>query len=419
MKPSIVFLSPTIPSFSGNGLAMRAAHNLRALSEKFYVHLLVVAIYGGHHEQPSDAVLLCCASWKRIDASLPLKINSGWSLQNSLQWGTGRLPAEWNGWKGSHEKELEAYFQETRCVRLWVFRFYLLPWARKWLDQGGQAWIDLDELESSARERQAELLFKTGQREAADRLKNEAGIYRNLEKRFLARFQRVVTASDFESSRLSSEMRLSSVETWPNIVVAPAADVEHPTTKHEEWKLLFIGSLGHFPNRDAVRCAAEQVVPRLEKVSEIPVILTVAGAGADAHRDAFADLKQIEWLGTVPEVGTAYVQADIVVVPLRAGGGTRIKILEAFAYRKAVVSTSVGAEGLDVVHDRELVLADTPDELAVACAEVLKNEEKRKRLAAAGYAYVTTHHAPDNLRVKLERLLRDLSPVSGMLPNRE
>jgi hypothetical protein len=57
MKPSIVFLSPTIPSFSGNGLAMRAAHNLRALSEKFYVHLLVVAIYGGHHEQPSELML--------------------------------------------------------------------------------------------------------------------------------------------------------------------------------------------------------------------------------------------------------------------------------------------------------------------------------------------------------------------------
>jgi hypothetical protein len=58
--------------------------------------------------------------------------------------------------------------------------------------------------------------------------------------------------------------------------------------------------------------AAEQVAPRLQKVSEIPVILTVAGAGADVHRDAFADLKQIGWLGTVPEVGTAYAQADIL-----------------------------------------------------------------------------------------------------------
>jgi len=69
MKPSLVFMSPVIPGFSGNGLAMRAAHNLRALSEKFSIHLLVIALYGGQAGSPSEEILSHCASWKRINVT--------------------------------------------------------------------------------------------------------------------------------------------------------------------------------------------------------------------------------------------------------------------------------------------------------------------------------------------------------------
>ena len=398
---------------------MRAAHNLRALSEKFSVHLLVIAIYGGHHEQPSPEVLSCCAGWERIDASLPAKINSGWSLRNWWRWGTGRLPVEWNGWKPVHEEEIRAYCQRTGCVHLWVFRFYLLPWTRSWLDEGKQAWIDLDELESNARESQAGLLSCTRQHKAAARLRKEVEIYRDIERLYLPRFQRVITASAVEMVRLSKEIKLRAVEAWPNIVPVPAASDLPPVSERKTWKLLFIGSMGHFPNREAIHYAAGEILPRLQKLSELPVKLLVAGAGADAYRGEFADLKQIEWLGTVPDVAVVYAKADLVIVPVHAGGGTRIKILEAFAHRQAVVSSHIGAEGLEVVHDRELVLVDTPDEWAAVCAQLLKDEKKRERLGVAGYAYVTSHHGERNLQDKLETLLRDLTPLPEASPGRE
>lgn len=412
-KPSVVFLCPALPAFSGNGLAMRAAHQLRALSEIFSVHLLVIALYGGRNESPSREVLAHCASWKRIDTEVSAVMASDRSWRKWIDWGRGRLPIEWSGWKPAHGKEIEAYFVETQCDSLWVFRFYLLPWARMWLDRGHTAWLDLDELESRAREREAQLLFRTGEHEAANRLKKDTEIYRFLERRFLSRFRRVITASAVETKRLQDELKLFSVETWPNIVSVPA-NGELPAGKaRAEWKLLFIGSLGHFPNREAIRFAAQEILPRLQGLVELPVKLCVAGTGADAHRAFFDDLSRIEWLGTVPDVAPIYAEADIVIVPLHAGGGTRIKILEAFAHRKAVVSTSIGAEGLEVVHDRELLLADGADEMATACAELLRSEEKRERLAAAGHAFVTAHHGERNLREKVALLLRDLPPATA------
>jgi len=398
---------------------MRAAHNLRALSEIFSVHLLVIAMYGGQQEQPSPEVLSCCAGWTRIDASLPAKTDSGWSLQNWWRWGAGRLPVEWSGWKHAHDEEIRAYCQRTRCVGLWVFRFYLVPWVKSWLDDGKQAWIDLDELESNARESQVGLLFRTGQHEAAARLKKEVQRYRDIERLYLPRFRRVITASTVEKLRLSQKINLRAVEVWPNVVPVPPASGGKPTSLRKAWKLFFIGSMGHFPNREAIHFAAEEILPRLQKLNELPVQLMVAGAGADAHRGEFAGLKHLEWLGTVPDVAAAYAEADLVVVPLHAGGGTRIKILEAFAHRKAVVSSRVGAEGLDIGHDRELVLAETPDEWVVSCTQLLKDEKKRERLAVAGFAYVTSHHGEKNLQGKLETLLRDLNPLPEMSPSRE
>lgn len=412
MKPSIVFLSPVIPSFSGNGLAMRAAHNLRALSGKFSVHLLVIAIYYGQGDRPLEDVLRCCASWKWIDGSLPTKANFYRDLRHWIRWGKGEMPTAWKRWRPENEQKAQTYFAETQCVRLWVFRFYMLPWVKTWLDKGKKVWLDLDELESSARGRHADLFFSLGQHEEARHLKREAQLYRDLERCFLPRFERIMTASEVETTRLQDTMGHLPAETWPNIVSPPAVGNQTADNVRAEWRLLFIGSMGHFPNREAIRYAAQEVLPRLQMLVGRRVVLQVAGAGADAHQAAFADLNQVEWLGTVPDVTPVYAASDLVIVPLHSGGGTRIKILEAFAHQKAVISTRIGAEGLKVVQDRELLLADTPDEMAAGCAELLLNAEKRDRLVGAGYDYVTAHHGEEILNIRAAALGQDLTPLA-------
>lgn len=411
LRPPIVFMSPVIPAFSGNGLAMRAARNLEALAGRFTVHLLVIAMYGGQDGSPSEEVLQYCASWKRILAQLPADAGCGWSLRSLLAWGQGRLPLEWGGWSPGNQAEADAFFAATKCLRLWVFRLYLLPWAKGWLDRGGKAWVDIDELESKARTSHAELLLRTGEQVLGLRMCEQAEACRQLENRHLRRFERIVTASELEAERIEKALGGLPVEVWPNVVSVPW-EIPAPRPDDGTWRLLFIGSLGHYPNREAIHFAVREVLPRLQALVPRRIVLCVAGAGAAAHRAGFEGLPQLEWLGTVPEVESVYAEADMVLVPLHAGGGTRIKILEAFAHGKPVVSTHLGAEGLEVAHERELLIADDPAEIARACADLFCNPRKGKRLAEAGLACFSARYAPDRLTQLAAALLRS----SGLSP---
>jgi glycosyltransferase involved in cell wall biosynthesis len=97
-------------------------------------------------------------------------------------------------------------------------------------------------------------------------------------------------------------------------------------------------------------------------------------------------------VGEVPDVLPELAAADVAVVPVRFGGGTRIKILEAFAYGVPVVSTTVGCEGLDVVDGEHLLVADTPDSFAAACARILADAELRARLTENARARWAERH---------------------------
>jgi len=410
MRPSLVFVSPVIPSFSGNGLAMRAAHNLRALSERFRIHLLVIRLYRGLEDAPGEDVLASCASWTLTDAPVdrsPSLRDRFWTL---IRWRTVRPPPEFQAWSVEREALVGSHLERLNCRQIWMFRFYLLPWLRTWFDRGGQAWLDIDELESSSRLRQARLLHDLGERANARRLRAQARSFRRLEKKFLCRFERIMTASEIERDQLRAQIGELPTETWPNVVSLPR-QVANPAS-HEGWHLLFVGSMGHLPNRVAVHHAAREILPRLQTIAGRRVVLRVAGAGG-SEAD-FDGLQHVEWLGMVPDLTPLYADTDLVIVPLQAAGGTRIKILEAFAHRKAVVSTRMGAEGLNVRHGEDIQIADSPDEMAAACAQLLLDVERRERIAASGHAYFHAHHQPEQLIVRAAALARSIKTPPAM-----
>lgn len=385
---------------------MRAAHNLRALSESFLVHLLVIGFFSGRDDIPTEDILACCASWRRVDAPVGQRLLLRQRLRTLVHWRTAQLLTEWPAWDAASEASTTSYLKATNCCRIWIFRFYLLPWVRAWLDRGGKAWLDLDELESSSRLRQARLLSDLGEHGKAHRMKTQAQKYRYLERRFLPRFERIMTASEVESERARSQFGDLSSEVWPNIVSLPIEDCK-PSRTHGGWRILFVGSMGHLPNRLAVRYAALEILPRLRLLAGRRVVLRVAGAGGN---DAdFTDLTEVEWLGMVKDLTPLYAEADLVIVPIQAGGRTQIKILEAFAHRRAVVSTRAGAEGLNIRHGGELYMADAPDEMATCCAQLLLDREERDRVAASGYAYVRAHHQMEHLQIRAAALARGIS----------
>jgi glycosyltransferase involved in cell wall biosynthesis len=152
-------------------------------------------------------------------------------------------------------------------------------------------------------------------------------------------------------------------------------------------RVLFVGSMDYHANIDAVICFAREVWPSVH--ARWPgLIFTIVGRKPAPEVSALADLPGIEVTGTVEDVRPYYREAAACVVPLRIGGGSRLKILEAMAAGVPVVSTWLGAEGLAVNDGEHLLLADTVDQLGYKLLELLDNDVLRQRLRDADRACV-------------------------------
>jgi glycosyltransferase involved in cell wall biosynthesis len=154
--------------------------------------------------------------------------------------------------------------------------------------------------------------------------------------------------------------------------------------------LLFVGLMSYFPNSDAVEYFLDSIFSAI--LTRLPdARLRVVGADPPRRIRARA-ADNVEVIGRVPDVAPYYRDASVFIVPLRCGGGTRVKILEAMLHGAPVVSTTVGCEGLQVHDDHSVLIADTPDVFADAVIRVCRDPMLAKRLAAAGSELVTSEY---------------------------
>ena len=171
--------------------------------------------------------------------------------------------------------------------------------------------------------------------------------------------------------------------------------------------LLFQGSMDWYPNRDAVEFFARSILPLVR--AEYPDVRFVV-AGRNPPSELVSELGgNAEFTGTVPDMRPYLSAATVVVVPLRVGGGTRIKILEACAAGRAVVSTTLGAEGLGLQSGKEIVLADDPNEFARCVIALLQNSSQRSALAKLARAVIVERYSHLSLKRTLEAAISQLN----------
>lgn len=145
--------------------------------------------------------------------------------------------------------------------------------------------------------------------------------------------------------------------------------------------MLFVGALDYEPNSDAVAWMARDVLPII-RAHRPDAVFRVVGRGAE--RVAWAgELPGVELAGAVPSIREELDRADVSVVPIRVGAGTRLKVVEAMAHRIPMVTTTVGCEGIDLVDGEHALIADDPRRFADACLRVLGDGELRQQLADA------------------------------------
>ena len=193
------------------------------------------------------------------------------------------------------------------------------------------------------------------------------------------------------------------------VVVAPnGVDVDAVAPSPPGDALLFVGLLGYAPNRDAMEWFAREVLPRLGP--EAPEVL-VAGRDPGPALEALARAhRRLRLLGFVPDLAPLYARAAVFVNPMRGGGGTRLKMLGAMAAGKAVVSTTIGAEGLALAPGREVVIADTPAAFADAVHELLKDRGRAARVGQAARALVEARYRWETCVAPIEALYASLVP---------
>jgi polysaccharide biosynthesis protein PslH len=200
-------------------------------------------------------------------------------------------------------------------------------------------------------------------------------------------------------------------------VTATGVDVEYfqprPGTE-EEKTLVFTGSMDWLPNEDGIFYFMQEILPRIAQ--EIPAVkLIVVGRRPSPRMQSLAETNaQVQLTGRVEDIRPHLARGTVCIVPLRIGSGTRLKIFEAMAMAKPVVSTTIGAEGLAVQHGTHLFLADSPEDFAKYVILLLRDETLRERLGAAARSLVENNFSWSSVAREFEAVLeRSLAKGAG------
>lgn len=208
-----------------------------------------------------------------------------------------------------------------------------------------------------------------------------------------------------EASEDDSRLIRSAGVKTPTAVVPNGVDSDYFQPQEEinaVPTLIFIGSFGFLGNIDAVLWFSSQIWPKIKNA--IPDCRWLILGYRPPGRIRRLATQDIEVKGWVPDTREYLKQSQVVVVPLRTGSGTKLKILEALSMAKVVVTTSIGLEGIECESGQGLLVADKPQEFASAVIELLKDKEKRKALGQRGRLFIQNYHRWDIIAERLERI---------------
>jgi sugar transferase (PEP-CTERM/EpsH1 system associated) len=212
------------------------------------------------------------------------------------------------------------------------------------------------------------------------------------EKHYLREADHVLAVSQTDADFFARELPAEKLT-----VIPTGVDIDFfrsTGTEEEPNSLVFTGSMDWMPNEDGIFYFAEEILPRI--CEAIPTArLSVVGRKPSARMKALAaaDPHHLHLTGWVDDIRPYLAQSAVCIVPLRVGSGTRLKIFEAMGMGKAIVSTTIGAEGLPVRHDVDVLLADSPEDFAKSVVNLLGDAATRRRLGEAARELVETKYS--------------------------
>lgn len=400
----ILAIAHTVPWPQTSGARMRMANILQGLSRAGEIDLVALTNHPAAEPlAPPAGVRL------RRAVVLPRPMPRASVLVRAAWLAAGSLPSDL-GWRdyGPVRREFRRH-AEAAYDLVWFSR--LESYAVFGDLVRGPAVVDVDDLEDMKIERFAALRRGEPRPDAAPgavravrRLVSGRNVrlWRRLQLATAARADAVVVCSDTDRERLAE----------PNVHVIPNGydAQERPAGRVEVGAPPVIGFPGYLlypPNVEAAHHLVRRIAPVVRRA--MPSVQVRLIGAADDRVVRLHDPPRVVVTGFVPQMAPELARVDLVAVPVRFGGGTRIKILEAFAHRIPVVSTTVGAEGLGVTDGRELLLRDTPETFAEACVALLSDVRARAGLVEAAHALFAARYRWDHIHPMVEALARDVA----------
>ncbi len=309
-------------------------------------------------------------------------------------------PAKWTSPALAHDVIMTSGVASGTPVH--VMKSYLAPLGLAVADALDSPWVSLDLDDDDEA-----LALALGNPDAA--------AYRRIVSTFAGCFSAVCLASANEATIINRRHGLRAVPVANSITV--------PTFKAYQSRgtsLLFVGNLTYQPNIDAAVTLVEQVQPAITaRLGEVTPVVLAGNFDPEGPISNLVSRPHVEVLGFVPDLAPLYAQSAVVVVPLHAGAGTRIKLLEAFAHCVPVVTTPPGAAGLEVRDHDQILIGTTPQELADAVCEVLQSTDLAHSLTTAAYDFVTRTHSTSvvsNQILQFFELARTVGRISERVP---
>lgn len=386
----LLVLSSWYPAPPTNGAKLRAWHLLRELAQRHEITLLTFAEPGEITPEGASALAAICRRVETV-AGNPHKPTA---------------PLSWRGYFGPMPRSYAQTFNPTMAARAATVSHDVDAVVA--LEIGTAVYLEgctgapgiFEEAEISTIH--AAVMLASG---GLDRWR------RGLAWRKYAAFTRTLVGSTAHTTVVSEQERdwmaragcdVSRVSVVPNGVAAEYLQMDRAKRPDT---IIYSGAVTYAPNLDAATFLASEILPRIRE-RRPTVSATVTGDCGDVAIDHLV-ARGVTFAGFVPDIAATVAETAVCVVPLRSGGGTRLKILEAMALGTPVVSTRKGAEGLDVTHGEHLLLADDPADFARCVVELLEEPGRATTLAANARALIAERYTWTRIGRLLDRVIED------------
>ena len=371
-RPAALFVTPEAPYPTAGGGALRAACLLEYLGRRYDVDVIGFREPGA--PDPGRSIPAGVVRHvKTIDLPPHSRHFAARAARNAGRLARGAPPL--NDRFGGFGNVIRTYLDGRRYTLALIEHFWCAPYWEDVAPHSARVVLDLHNLESA-------LLAACARSEpwpANLAFLRFAKACRTLERRWLPKFPVLLTPSPSDACLIRQIAPEGEVHVCPNAIPA----ISLPARREEGDVVAFSGNLGYQPNISAVRFFRRAIWPILRE-RRPGVVWRLIGRNPECILKYASGDSRIEVVGAVDDAIAALAAAKVAVVPLLAGSGTRVKILEAWAAGTPVVSTAIGAEGLPVRHGEHILFADAPGDFAAAILSLLESEKMRRDLGYAG-----------------------------------